>query len=116
MKLYFDDEGFDGQLQRSVGKCDSGMANVGECLYIASRITPGDRDSWFREWSAFATALVEQADAALARGHTVSARTCYLRACEYHRQAFFWHRDDLDGTELRTGYAASVRAFRRACR
>jgi hypothetical protein len=34
MKLYFDDEGFDGQLQRTVGKCDSGMANVGECLYI----------------------------------------------------------------------------------
>ncbi|SFO38547.1 hypothetical protein SAMN05216207_10503 [Pseudonocardia ammonioxydans] len=114
MKLYFDDEGFDGQLQRSVGKCDSGMANVGECLYIASRITPGDRDSWFREWSAFATALVEQADTALSRGHTVSARTCYLRACEYHRQSFFWHRDDLDGTELRTGYDASVRAFRRA--
>ncbi len=30
MKLYFDDEDFDGQLQRSVGKADSGMANVGE--------------------------------------------------------------------------------------
>ena len=58
MKLYFDDEGFDGQLQRSVGKCDSGMANVGECLYIASQITPGDRDSWYQQWSAFAGKLV----------------------------------------------------------
>ena len=38
MKLYFEDEAFDGQLQRTVGKCDAGMANVGECLYIASRI------------------------------------------------------------------------------
>jgi hypothetical protein len=28
MKLFFDDVGFDGQLQRSVGKCDAGMANV----------------------------------------------------------------------------------------
>jgi len=36
MKLYFDDDGFDGQLQRTVGKCDAGMANVGECLYIAA--------------------------------------------------------------------------------
>jgi hypothetical protein len=37
MKLYFDDEAFDGQLQRSVGKSDSGMANVGECLAISTR-------------------------------------------------------------------------------
>jgi hypothetical protein len=28
MKLYFEDEGFDGQLQRSVGKADLGMACV----------------------------------------------------------------------------------------
>ena len=114
MKLYFDDVNFDGQLQRSVSKCDSGMANVGECLYIASQITPGDRDSWYREWSAFAGALVVQADEALAAGHTISARDCYLRAAEYFRQAFIWHRDDLDGTELTTAYPASVAAFRAA--
>ena len=46
MKLYFDDESFDGQLQRSVGKANSGMANVVECLAVAEQITPGDRDSW----------------------------------------------------------------------
>ncbi|MEO8752501.1 MAG: hypothetical protein ABI624_07480 [Casimicrobiaceae bacterium] len=33
MKLFFEEEGFDGQLQRTVGKSDAGMANVGECLY-----------------------------------------------------------------------------------
>jgi hypothetical protein len=60
VRLFFDDEGFDGQLQRSVGKSDSGMANVGECLYIASLITPGDRDSWYQQWSAFADRLVTQ--------------------------------------------------------
>ena len=114
MKLYFDDAGLDGQFQRSVGKSDSGMANVGECLYVASQITAGDRDSWYRHWSAFAAGLVAQADAALAGGHVVSARGGYLRACEYHRQAFFWHRDDLDSTQLQNGYAASVSAFRRA--
>jgi hypothetical protein len=114
MKLFFDDENFDGQLQRSVGKADSGMANVGECLYIASQITPGDRDSWYRQWSAFAAWLVTKADAAVAANHTVSARGCYLRASEYYRQAFFWHRDDLDGPELQTAYAASVAAFHSA--
>lgn len=111
VKLYFDDEAWDGQLQRSIGKCDSGMANVGECLYIASRITAGDRDSWYREWSSFADGLIEQADDALTAGHAVSARSRYLRAAEYHRQAFFWHRDDLSCVELSTSYVASRHAF-----
>jgi len=114
MKLYFDDEGFDGQLQRTVGKCDSGMANVGECLYIASRITAGDRDSWYVEWSRFADGLMAQASAADQAGHATSAASLRLRASEYYRQAFFWHRDDLDCKELRTAYRASVDAFRSA--
>jgi hypothetical protein len=114
MKLFFDDENFDGQLQRSVGKADAGMANVGECLAIAAQITGGDRDSWYRAWSAFGLRLVEQADAALAAGHRVSARGAYLRATEYLRQAFFFHRENLDGNELRLAYAASVAAFHNA--
>jgi hypothetical protein len=95
MKLYFDDVAFDGQLQRSVGKADSGMANVGECLAIAERITPGDRDSWYRAWSDFGVRLVSRGDAAAKAGHAVSAWGAHLRAAEYFRQAFFFHRDDL---------------------
>ena len=114
MKLFFDDVNFDGQLQCAVGKCDARMANVGECLYIASQITPGDRDSWYAGWSQFADGLRQEADDALAAGHTVSAAGCYLRAAEYYRQAFFWHRDDLDCTELTTAYRAHVKAFRAA--
>lgn len=60
MKLFFDDVDFDGQLQRTVGKADSGMANVGECLEIAGQIAPGDRDSWYRAWSGFADQLVKR--------------------------------------------------------
>jgi hypothetical protein len=48
------------------------MANVGECLAIAGQITPGDRDSWYRAWSGFATHLAGQGQAALAAGHRVS--------------------------------------------
>jgi dienelactone hydrolase len=114
VKLYFDDISFDGQLQRSVGKADSGLANVGECLAIAEQVTAGDRDSWYRAWSDFGTRLAGQADKAAGAGHPVSARGAYLRAAEYFRQAFFFHRDDLDGSELRTAYPASVRAFRAA--
>jgi dienelactone hydrolase len=114
VRLYFDDEGYDGQLQRSVGKADSGMANAGECLAIAEQITAGDRQSWYRAWTAFGTRLKAQGDAALAAGHAVSARGAYLRAAEYFRQAFFFHRDDLDSDELLAAYPASVRAFRAA--
>jgi len=114
MKLYFDDDGIDGQLQRTVGKCDAGMANIGECLTIASQIQPGDRDSWYAAWSTFAAGLVTQAAAAERGGHTVSAASLRLRAAEYYRQAFFWHRDDLDSKELTTAYQASVDAFRKA--
>src|SRR5215211_7785421 len=90
------------------------MANVGECFYIASQITPGDRESWYAAWSGFADGLVQQADGALAAGRAVSAASQYLRAAEYYRQAFFWHRDDLDGKELTTAYRASVDAFHSA--
>jgi hypothetical protein len=114
MKLYFDDVSFDGQLQRSVGKADSGMANVGECLAIAGQITPGDRDSWYRAWSGFAARLAGQAGEAAKAGHRVSARGAYLRAAEYFRQAFFFHRENLDGGELQSAYASSVQAFRSA--
>ncbi len=114
MKLYFDDESFDGQLQRTVAKCDAGMANAGECLFISSRITAGDRDSWYASWSTFADGLVAQAIAAEQEVHSVSAASLRLRATEYYRQAFFWHRDDLDGKELTTAYRASVAAFRLA--
>jgi pimeloyl-ACP methyl ester carboxylesterase len=114
VKLFFDDVDFDGQLQRTVGKADSGMANVGECLEIAGQIAPGDRDSWYRAWSGFADQLVKQGQAAIKSGYPVSARSALLRAAEYYRQAFFYHRDNLDGTELRTAYAASVQAFQSA--
>ena len=74
---------FDGQLQRSVGKADSGMANVGECLAIAEQITPGDRDSWYRAWSEFAGWSGCRGDEAAKAGYRVSARGVYFRAAEY---------------------------------
>ena len=114
MKLYFDDERFDGELQRTVGKSDAGMANVGESLYIASRIQLGDRESWYSAWSTFADGLVAAAENAEKGGHVTSAASLRLRAAEYYRQAFFWHRDDLECKQLVYAYRASVNAFRKA--
>jgi hypothetical protein len=58
MKLYFDDENFDGQLQRTVGKCDAGRptsasavtSRLGSRLPIATAGTPGGRRSPTVSW------------------------------------------------------------------
>jgi hypothetical protein len=63
---------------------------------------------------ALGSRLREQADAAAVAGHLVSARGGYLRAAEYFQQAFFFHRDNLNGPHLRATYRASVQAFRAA--
>jgi pimeloyl-ACP methyl ester carboxylesterase len=114
VKLFFDDAGFDGQLQRTVAKCDHGMANAGECLTIAAAIEPGDRDSWHQAFAGFGSDLRAKADAAERGGHSVTAGGYRLRATEYFRNASFFHRDDLDSDELQTAYRASRECFEAA--
>jgi hypothetical protein len=111
VRLVLDDPDLDYQVQRSVAKADFGMANPGECLWIASQVTAGDLDSWHSAFSEFAADLRKRADAAREDGHRVSARALYLRACEYYRNAFFFLRADLDDQRLKDAYAASRDCF-----
>jgi pimeloyl-ACP methyl ester carboxylesterase len=112
VRLALDDPDLDGQLQRSVAKADYGMANVGECLWIASQVRAEDLDSWYWAFSEFARGLRERANAGAAAGHRVSARGTYLRACEYYRNAFFFLRSDLDDERLQSAYGSSRDCFR----
>ena len=114
MRLILDDADLDYQVQRAVAKTDFGMANVGECLAIASQISASDLDSWYSAFSLFAAGLRERADAAAVAGHRVTARGAYLRACEYFRSAFFYLRGKLDDERLATCYEASRECFRAA--
>jgi hypothetical protein len=57
MKLVFDDPDFDGQLQRSVAKDNFSMANAGECLAIAAKVSAGDASSWYPAFAGFAEIL-----------------------------------------------------------
>jgi len=72
--------------QRLAGM-SAGGAELGECLFIASKINPGSIKSWIEEWNGFAKALEEQADRAMERGHFVSAREAYMRAWYYYSAA-----------------------------
>jgi pimeloyl-ACP methyl ester carboxylesterase len=114
MPLALNDPDLDGQLQRSVAKIDYGMANAGECLWIASQVKDGELDSWHPAFSDFADDLRKRADGEAAAGHRVSAHSVYLRASEYYRNAFFFLRSDLDDERLQSAYKASRDCFRAA--
>ena len=91
-----------------------GNADVNEAVATADRIIPGDLGSWHDEWTATAVSAEAEVDAALAGGHRLSAAQAGLRASEYHRQAFFYLRDDLASTALADGYRRHRDTFRAA--
>jgi pimeloyl-ACP methyl ester carboxylesterase len=95
MRFIFDtDESFSFETLRAVGYTTYGGADIGEVITTAERITPGDTESWYREWRALADRIAGIADACAADGHTVSANSAYLRASNYYRTAEFFLRDD----------------------
>jgi hypothetical protein len=73
VKIFFDDAEMDGQLGRTLIAANSMSADLGEAMATASRVIPGDYDSWFAGWSATAGRVQERADAAPVAGHRVSA-------------------------------------------
>jgi alpha-beta hydrolase superfamily lysophospholipase len=110
--LFFpDDPQFWYETQRALGHSAYGGAELGEVAVVAERITPGDYDSWYNEWTAAADARVQEATTALNSGHIISARDAFLRASNYARSAeFFLHGNPLD-PRIDKSYAQSVDAF-----
>jgi len=95
MRFIFDtDESFSFETLRAVGYTAYGGADIGEVITTAERVTPGDWESWYREWRALADRIAAIADACAADGHAVSASSAYLRASNYYRTAEFFLRDD----------------------
>ena len=65
VKLFFDDEDFDGQLLRAISYAAYGGADIGECFETASRIEEGDRDSWYEAWTKTADRMKADAEESL---------------------------------------------------
>lgn len=114
MKVYFDDELFDGQLLRALSHAISGGADIGECLMTASRITPDDAESWQREWTATADRIAAMAEASLSAGHQVSAREAFLRASNYYRTAYLFQFQSPASADLTRLYDRHVETFQQA--
>jgi hypothetical protein len=60
------DESFSFETLRALGYAVYGGADVGEVLTAAQRVTPGDWESWYREWRAMADRVADTSARAIA--------------------------------------------------
>ncbi len=82
------------QFRRALGETQEGGGAISECFQAASRMVPGDKESWHVEWLIVAERNRLRGDAAEAAGHIETAKNCWLRAVDYYRQAEFWLAGD----------------------
>ena len=78
------------QFRRALGETQEGGGAVSECFLAASRMIPGDQESWHREWKIIADFNQQRGDEEFAKGHVRTAMNCWLRAANYYRHTEFW--------------------------
>ncbi len=78
------------QFRRALGETQEGGGAVSECFQAASRMVPGDKESWHTEWFKVAERNRRRGDEAEKAGHLQTASNCWLRAANYYRHAEFW--------------------------
>ena len=61
---------------------------LGEISATTSLIEEGDRDGWYRQWTATAERVAGYADESARAGHAISASDDYFRASSYYRAAY----------------------------
>ncbi len=88
--MFFAHNGFEFATLTALGFAPYGLAEVGEVVATAKRVTDGDPDSWFDEWMATGEGCRTAAEQCEAAGHPVSARWLYLRAAHYMSAVFFY--------------------------
>ena len=78
------------QFRRALGETQEGGGAVSEVFQAASRMKPGDAESWHIEWLRVAERNDSRVDAEEKAGHIRTAMNCWLRAADYYRSAEFW--------------------------
>src|ERR1700748_646116 len=78
------------QFRRALGETQEGGGAVSECFLAASRMIPGDKESWHREWKRIADFNQTRGDEEFGKGHVRTAMNCWLRAANYYRHTEFW--------------------------
>jgi dienelactone hydrolase len=116
VRLFFDDQDFDGQLLRALSYAAYGGADIGECFETAGRIKEGDRSSWYEAWTKTADRMNADAEESMKGEHTSSALRAYMRASNYYRTAEFYVRDDPQDPRSLQGWQSSHDCFAEAAR
>jgi dienelactone hydrolase len=78
------------QFRRALGETQEGGGAVSEVFLAASRMKPGDAESWHVEWLRIAEHNDRRGDEEEKAGHIRTAMNCWLRAADYYRSAEFW--------------------------
>jgi pimeloyl-ACP methyl ester carboxylesterase len=103
------------ETKRAFGASSYGSSEFGEVMATVNRITSGDNDSWYTEWSATAERVFAEAEAQHTVGHRISARDSYLRANTYFRGSeFFLHGNPAD-PRIASAYKKSIQAYKSCC-
>jgi len=85
---------FTYQFRRGLGETQEGGGAVSEVFQAASRMTPGDYESWHDEWRRIADRNWDRGLTEERAGHVRTAMNCFLRAADYYRQAEFYLAPD----------------------
>ncbi len=80
---FFDDDGFNFEVQNLLGSVRVGCGDAGEILATVATITNGSAQSWVAAWQTLGERVAAIADAAAAGHHRTSAKDAYLRAATY---------------------------------
>jgi hypothetical protein len=102
------------QFRRALGETQEGGGSISECFQAASRMVPGDPESWHEEWLKVADRNAARGDAAEAAGNIHTAKACWLRAVDNYRSAEFWLAGD-DPRRLET-FTKCEQSFQKAGR
>ena len=102
---------FSYQLNRILTQSHYGGGEFFECIEAASRITPGDLQSFHESWAQAGNEALALAEENTAKGYTVSARQAYLRASNYLRTSEFFLKPD-DPCKV-PGYIKATEAFQK---
>jgi len=104
------------ETERAFGAAEYGGSLFGEVLAVASRITPGDYDSWYEAWNAAADRIAKEAADQSSRNHHISARDSFLRATSYYQSSeFFLHGNPKDHRIARA-YRLSVDCYKQCAK
>src|SRR5688572_25574302 len=86
-EFLFPNHAFGGHTLRLVAQAQQGGADVFDIARAMKNVEAGDKDVWEREWLALAEKTEARAKAALAAGHSATARQTFFHASNYYRMS-----------------------------